>query len=89
MEFTVVSEADSVQPVMVDYAVTFQNASGTGSRKVFKGKVEELGAGESLTLRRKVSLQQMTTRRIFPGPHIVEAQVNGVVRATAGFDVTE
>ncbi len=87
VEFRVVPTAPGTHQVMIDYAVVFQNVSGTGSRKVFKGKVEELGAGESITLRRKVSLKQMTTRRIVPGPHVIEAQVNGVVRATVGFDV--
>ena len=89
MEFTVVSTGVEPQPVMIDYAVRYQNVSGTGSRKVFKGKVEELAAGASITLKRKISLQQMTTRRIVPGPHVVEAQLNGVVRAEAAFDVVE
>ncbi len=89
VEFTVVSAGTEPQPVMVDYAVHYQNVSGTGSRKVFKGIVEELAPGVSITLKRKISLKQMTTRRIVPGPHVVEAQVNGVVRAEVGFDVVE
>lgn len=89
VEFQVVSTSDRPQQLMIDYAVVYQTASGTGSRKVFKGKVEELGAGASVELRRKVSLRQMTTRRICPGPHLAEAQVNGVVRAAAEFDVVE
>ena len=87
--FRVVSTGEEIQAVMIDYAVVFQNVSGTGSRKVFKGKIEELGAGESVELRRKVSLQQMTTRRVVPGIHVAEAQVNGVVHASAEFDVVE
>lgn len=89
VEFRVQSQSDSAQAVMVDYAVVYQNSSGTGSRKVFKGVAEELGGRDELRLRRKISLQQMSTRRILPGEHAVEAQVNGVVHATAGFDVVE
>lgn len=89
VEFSVVSTAAALQSLMIDYAVVFQNISGTGSRKVFKGKVVDLDAGESVAMRRKVSLQQMTTRRIVPGPHEVEIQVNGAVLATAGFDVID
>jgi 3-methyladenine DNA glycosylase AlkC len=89
VEFQVVSTGAAPQPVMIDYAVVFQNASGTGSRKVFKGIVDELEAGGSLAVRRKISLQPMSTRRIFAGPHVIEAQVNGVVHATIGFDVVE
>lgn len=89
IEFQVVVTGDLPQPVMVDYAVEFQNRSGTGSRKVFKGRVEEIAAGDSLTFRRKVSLQHMSTRTIFPGTHVVEAQVNGVVRAVGRFEVVQ
>ena len=88
LEFTVVSTADRLQPVMIDYAVTFQNKSGTGSRKVFKGVVTELDGRDSTTLRRKINLAPQTTRQIFPGPHGVEIQVNGAVLAGARFDVT-
>jgi len=87
VEFRIASTGDEPQPVMIDYAVVYQNRSGTGSRKVFRGKVEELDGGASLTFRRKVSLQPMSTREIFPGRHTVEVQVNGVVYATAAFEV--
>lgn len=88
-EVEVESTATHRQPLLIDYAVTYQNASRTGSRKVFKGKVVELDPGEGVVLRRKISLSPMTTRRIFPGPHEVEIQVNGATRATAQFDVVE
>ena len=89
VEFQVCSVSDEPQSVMVDYAVVFQNASGTGSRKVFKGVTQELPGRDEIRFRRKISLQQMSTRRILPGAHTVEAQVNGVVLATAGFDVVD
>ncbi len=89
VEFLVRSRSDAAQSVMVDYAVVYQNASGTGSRKVFKGLTAELGAREEIHIRRKISLQQMTTRRILPGEHTVEAQVNGVVHESVVFDVVE
>ena len=89
MEFDVAASGPGPQSLMIDYAVVFQNVSGTGSRKVFKGVVVDLAAGEAVTLKRKISLKQMSTRRIVPGPHRVEVQVNGVVRAVAAFDVVE
>jgi len=89
IEFEVVSSGTDVESVMIDYAVTYQNVSGTGSRKVFKGIVDELEPGGSTSLRRKVSLQPMATRKILAGIHVVEAQVNGVVHASVEFDVVE
>lgn len=89
MDVRVRSLAQDVQSLMIDYAVIYQNASGTDSRKVFKGKVAELLPDDEISIRRKVSLGQRTTRRIFPGPHAVEVQVNGVVLGSVGFEVTE
>lgn len=89
LEFSVKSLARTPQWLMIDYAVEYQNASRTGSRKVFKGKVVELAGGASVSVRRKISLKPMTTRRIFPGGHVVEVQVNGSVLGAARFEVVE
>ncbi len=88
LSFRVVSTDDRPQTLMVDYAVVFQNASRTGSRKVFKGKVVELAPGGDLAVRRKISLMPMSTRRIFAGAHRAEVQINGVVMAEVDFQVT-
>jgi 3-methyladenine DNA glycosylase AlkC len=89
MEVAIQSTASQRQPLMLDYAVIFQNVSGTGSRKVFKGKVVDLEPGESTQLRRNISLSPMSTRKILPGSHSVEIQVNGAVLGMARFDVVE
>ena len=88
-ELRLQSTAEAAQTLMIDYAVVFQNVSGKGSRKVYKGVVTDLGPGEELAMRRKLSLAQRTTRRIIPGPHSVEVQVNGAVVAKVPFDVVE
>lgn len=88
IDFCVESTSKNTQRLMVDFAVTYQNVSGTGSRKVFKGVVADLEGGGSLPLRRKVTLRQQTTRRILPGLHTAEIQVNGAVLASVEFDVT-
>jgi 3-methyladenine DNA glycosylase AlkC len=89
LQFGVRSLSQQPQRLMIDYAVKFQNASKTGSRKVFKGKVVGLEGGAVVLMRRKINLKPLTTRRIFPGRHEVEIQVNGLVLGAAGFDVTE
>ncbi len=87
--WTIVNRDSQPHELMVDYAVEYHRAGKSPSRKVFKGVVVSLEPGEELALRRKVNLAQMTTRRIEPGPHRVEVQVNGLVRGEAGFDVVE
>jgi 3-methyladenine DNA glycosylase AlkC len=89
LSFEVVATGQASQLLMIDYAVEFQNVSGTGSRKVFKGKVVELAGGDHVAMRRKISLRPMSTRAILPGPHFVEIQVNGSVFERLGFEVTD
>lgn len=82
------SLAEEVQNLLIDFAVVYQTVSGATSRKVFKGITAMAEPGQVIGMRRKISLAQRTTRRIFPGPHAVEVQVNGVPLGAVPFDVT-
>lgn len=75
--------------VMVDYAVSYHRAGKSPARKVFKGAIVSLQPGHDLVQSRKLSLAQMSTRRIEPGPHTIAVQVNGDVKATVVFHVVE
>lgn len=59
-------------PVLVDIAVDFVRSKGT-SRKVFKGA--ELT--QDGIVRRTISFEQLSTRRVYPGPHRIVALLNG------------
>jgi 3-methyladenine DNA glycosylase AlkC len=61
----------------VDLAVHFVKASGDAKPKVFKGRALRLAAGERASFEKSISLAQHTTRRHYPGRHVVEARVNG------------
>jgi 3-methyladenine DNA glycosylase AlkC len=64
------------QRVMADLVVHFVKARGTGA-KTFKLKAVDLPARGSIALGKKIALQQLTTRRHYPGVHRVEALLNG------------
>ncbi len=72
--------------IVVDYVVHYASARGAARRRVFKFTTRDLVAGEPVTLTRRHAFRQVSVRRIYPGPHRVEIQVNGVV--LAGHDVT-
>jgi 3-methyladenine DNA glycosylase AlkC len=79
-----VVEVSTDAPVMVDFAVDFVRARGTG-RKVFKGaQLRASGA-----VRRTISFEQLSTRRMYPGPHQVWALLNGTEHLLGSIDVTE
>ncbi|MFA9399795.1 MAG: DNA alkylation repair protein [Acidobacteriota bacterium] len=79
--------ADQPTPVMVDYLVHHAGANGTRSPKVFKLKKAELEPGVERRFIKQHRFRQVSTRRIYPGPHLVEVQVNGRVLASAAVEV--
>ena len=73
---------------MVDYAIHHAGSSGVRSAKVFKLKRLNLEPGTETAFVRKHRIREVSVRRIYPGPHLVEVQVNGRVLAAATVEVT-
>ncbi len=84
VSFTLVNRSRSPQRVMADLVVHFVKARGTGA-KTFKLKALELAPRASVELRKKIGLQQLTTRKHYPGVHKVDALLNGRRVALGGF----
>ena len=82
-----VNTDDRPHTVIVDYVVHHVRANGGRSPKVFKWTKLELCAGERRTLEKKHAVRPISTRSYYPGEHLVEVQVNGLLKAAAGFDL--
>jgi 3-methyladenine DNA glycosylase AlkC len=77
-------------PVLVDYVLWFRKADGGLRSKVFKLKTGVVKANSPLEMKKSHRLKgNATTFRLFPGAHRVELQVNGRVRTSAEFELTE
>ena len=85
LEVSLASAARKAQALVVDYAVHHVKADGRLSPKVFKGWPLELAPKQALTLVKRHSMREITTRRYHPGEHRVELLVNGEVLASASF----
>jgi 3-methyladenine DNA glycosylase AlkC len=92
--FELCSTAAGPQRVLVDLRVAYAGAPRRPAGapraerlRVFKLAAAELAPGETLALRRRLSLRQMSTRTHHPGVHRVEALVNGIAMPVGGFDV--
>lgn len=81
LEFSCAIEAREDAYLIADYVLYFQNKAGQlGGRKVFKLKAFDAAAGESVTISRKHMLREnMTTRKLYRGKHVIELQINGKV----------
>ncbi len=77
------------QDVLVDFHVHFVKSNGGTKAKVFKMKSLQLAANETVRLKKKLSLVEMTTRKHYAGTHVVEALVNGKVMPLGSFELVE
>lgn len=88
LNFEVALTTQQVEPVMVDYRLTFARPGGKTGQKVFKLKATKTKAGEPLTLKKAHKLKgNATTFKLYPGPHLLTVQVNGQDVADAAFDL--
>jgi 3-methyladenine DNA glycosylase AlkC len=75
------------QRVLVDCRVHYIKANGQRSAKVFKLKTLELAGGETVPLRKRLSLAEMSTRKHYPGLHRVDVVLNGQPLPLGAFEV--
>ncbi len=89
LEMTCTLQAAVSLPVMVDYRIIFARPGGKTGEKVFKLKVAQIAQDKPLTLVKKHRLKgDATTFKLYPGPHQIILQVNGVDVAQAAFNLT-
>jgi 3-methyladenine DNA glycosylase AlkC len=84
VSFELVNKAPKRQHVLADLVVHFVKSRGTGA-KTFKLKTVDLPPRGSVTLSKKIALQQLTTRKHYAGVHRVEALLNGAARPLGKF----
>ncbi len=73
----IASTASQTQRLAIDYIVHYVRAGGGSSAKVFKWKEIELAPRATHDLVKKQTLRDFTTRRHYPGRHLIELQING------------
>lgn len=69
-----------VRKVRLEYIVHYVKSTGRTSPKVFQIKEVKLAPGTH-AVTRKHSFRDLSTRKHYPGSHIIEVVVNGEVKA--------
>jgi len=85
--FDLVSQAKTKQRLVIDYHVHFVKKSGKRSPKVFKLTEKSLGPGETITVTKRQSFADHSTRKHLPGDHTIEIFINGISRGAIDFPV--
>lgn len=83
----IASTAEAAQQLVVDYAVHYVKKSGGSSKKVFKLKEISLPAGGQRDLSISQAVRDFTTRKHYPGRHLIELIVNGETVAEGRFEL--
>jgi 3-methyladenine DNA glycosylase AlkC len=78
-------EADAI----IDYRVHYMGANARRGPKVFKLTRRRLVHGEPTTITRRHRFEHVSIRRIHPGTHTVDIQVNGHILGTTEIDVVD
>jgi 3-methyladenine DNA glycosylase AlkC len=83
------NQANSAERVLADLRVHFVKADRTASAKVFKLHEMTLASRQSAALSKRISLKQLSTRKHYPGRHVVELMLNGEPRLLGHFDLSQ
>jgi 3-methyladenine DNA glycosylase AlkC len=74
---------------VIDYRVHYAGANGPRRPKVFKLTRRRLVAGEPVTVTRRHPFAPISIRRIHPGRHTIDIQVNGRILGSVDLDVVD
>jgi 3-methyladenine DNA glycosylase AlkC len=85
--FTLALKANKPQKLLIDYQMQFASNGSRPGQKIFKLKQLELATGEIVTIEKKHPLRLMTTRRLYPGKHQIQLQINGQPYGSLGFEL--
>jgi 3-methyladenine DNA glycosylase AlkC len=83
-DFTLASQSKKSQKLVVDYCIHYFKKNGT-SPKVFKFKEIVLQPGEKRAFKKTQLFVDLTTRKHYPGKHVLEILVNGNVLGSKEF----
>ena len=85
--FDLINTGSQPQKLLVDLRIHFVKANRKTSSKVFKLKTVELAPRETIQLGKAISLADMTTRKHYPGSHLIEILLNGQTFPLGSFEL--
>ncbi len=71
------SKSKRSQVLLIDYVIFFQKSNQTLAPKVFKWMKQTLQPGETRHLKKIQEMKTLSTRKLYPGEHRIEIQING------------
>lgn len=75
--FTIESNSDKEQKLVVDYIIHHKKSNGKQTPKVFKLKNIVIKPHENIEIIKSHSIKKITTRKYYSGVHKIDLQING------------
>jgi len=85
--FSIVSDSEEEQALMIDYIIHHQKANGSTAPKVFKWRSLQLAAHQVFNASKARGMKKITTRQYYAGLHKLEIVVNGMSVAETDFQL--
>jgi 3-methyladenine DNA glycosylase AlkC len=87
LAFDLVAGGTETQRLLVDFKIHYVKVNGTTRAKVFKLRSLDLVPGQTVRLEKQVSCREMSTRKHYPGQHLIELLVNGQTFPLGAFEL--
>lgn len=84
-QFELISERPKDQKLVIDFVIHYRKKNGELSPKVFKLKELLLESRQRVLVSKKLLFKDFTTRKHFPGKHVLTIQINGKAMGTESF----
>ena len=85
VDFAFTIHTNKTEKLMIDYIIGFQGKNNMLLPKVFKIKKCTLQKETATLIEKKHVLKVMTTKRLYPGKHYVQLQINGALHGKQFF----
>ncbi|MGV7222413.1 MAG: DNA alkylation repair protein [Nitrospinales bacterium] len=86
-EIDIRSVSKTKQELVIDYAIHHRKSNGGTTPKIFKWKNITLAPNSTLNAKKKHAIKQISTRKYYPGIHMVEIFINGVSFGKKNFEL--
>ncbi len=84
-QFRISNHSGKTAKTRLEYCLYFLRKNGQVNRKVFKLSEKSLSSGESILIKKKHSIQEISTRTYYPGEQQLSIQINGEEKVRCSF----
>lgn len=87
LQLTIRNLSSQPQLLLIDYQLWLTRTHGKPSAKVFFWQRLRLAGQQQISLQKQQPMQQLSTRKLYPGEHSIGLRINGQVRALQPFQL--